>query len=70
MFTFVGTIALGPNNAMVLSSGVNLGFGRTRVYVFGVTIGFTVMISAVGLGRVFSLFRCFTRFYVPPASDR
>ena len=41
---------------MLLTSGVNFGFNRTRV--LGVTIGVTIMILAVGLGigRIFTAF--------------
>jgi threonine/homoserine/homoserine lactone efflux protein len=58
VFAFVGAMTPGPNNTMLLASGVNFGFSRTRAHMLGVTIGFTVMVLAVGLGigRVFSLF--------------
>jgi threonine/homoserine/homoserine lactone efflux protein len=58
VFAFVGSMTPGPNNTMLLASGVNFGFSRTRAHMLGVTIGFTVMVLAVGLGigRVFSLF--------------
>jgi threonine/homoserine/homoserine lactone efflux protein len=57
-FAFVAAITPGPNNTMLLASGVNFGFSRTRAHVLGVTIGFTIMILAVGLGigRAFTLF--------------
>jgi threonine/homoserine/homoserine lactone efflux protein len=58
VFAFVGAMTPGPNNTMLLASGVNFGFRRTRAHMLGVTIGFTVMVLAVGLGigRVFTLF--------------
>jgi threonine/homoserine/homoserine lactone efflux protein len=45
----------GPNNLMVLASGVNHGYRRTLPHIFGVNIGFSVMlgIMALGLGTVF-----------------
>jgi threonine/homoserine/homoserine lactone efflux protein len=57
-FAFVAGMTPGPNNTMLLASGVNFGFGRTRPHILGVVIGFTIMMLAVGLGigRVFSLF--------------
>ncbi len=57
-FAFVTAMTPGPNNTMLLASGVNFGFGRTRGHILGVVIGFTIMMLAVGLGigRVFSLF--------------
>jgi threonine/homoserine/homoserine lactone efflux protein len=57
-FAFVSAITPGPNNTMLLASGVNFGFVRTRPHILGVVIGFTIMMLAVGLGvgRIFSLF--------------
>ncbi|MBY0562271.1 LysE family translocator [Hyphomicrobium sp.] len=57
-FAFVSAMTPGPNNTMLLTSGVNFGFRRTRPHVWGVVIGFTIMILAValGVGRVFLLF--------------
>ena len=40
----------GPNNIMLLSSGLTYGFRRTLPHVAGITIGFAFMIGAVGLG--------------------
>jgi threonine/homoserine/homoserine lactone efflux protein len=57
-FAFVTAMTPGPNNTVLLTSGVNFGFNRTRPHVLGVTIGFTIMILAVGLGigRIFTAF--------------
>lgn len=49
-FAFVGAITPGPNNVMVLASGLNFGFRRTVPHLFGIGIGFAVMIAAVGFG--------------------
>ena len=49
-FAFVGSITPGPNNAMLLASGVNFGVARTVPHALGVTIGFSIMVVAVGLG--------------------
>ena len=40
----------GPNNVMLLSSGLTYGFRRTLPHVAGITLGFAFMIGAVGLG--------------------
>lgn len=40
----------GPNNFMVMSSGVNYGWRRSIPHVVGINIGFPVMLAAVGLG--------------------
>ena len=40
----------GPNNAMVTASGANFGFSRTVPHMFGVAIGFPVMLVSMALG--------------------
>ena len=40
----------GPNNIMVMSSGLTFGFRRTLPHIAGITIGFAFMVGAVGLG--------------------
>ncbi len=56
-FALVGSFTPGPNNTMLLSSGVNYGFRRTLPHIAGIAIGYAVMFTAValGLGRVFVL---------------
>ncbi len=49
-YAFVTSITPGPNNLMLLTSGVNFGFARTIPHMLGVGIGFVVMLLAVGLG--------------------
>ncbi|MBN9582694.1 MAG: LysE family translocator [Afipia sp.] len=48
----------GPNNIMLMASGLNYGFRRTLPHVAGVTIGFSflVMVIGLGLGAVFAAF--------------
>jgi threonine/homoserine/homoserine lactone efflux protein len=55
-YAFVTSITPGPNNTMVLASGVNHGFGRTIPHVLGISSGFAVMVLAVGfgIGRLFA----------------
>jgi threonine/homoserine/homoserine lactone efflux protein len=50
MFATVMFFTPGPNNIMLLSSGVTYGFRPTLPHIAGVTFGFAFMIGAVGLG--------------------
>jgi threonine/homoserine/homoserine lactone efflux protein len=49
-YAFVTSITPGPNNFMLLSSGVNFGFVRTVPHMLGIAIGFLVLLLAVGFG--------------------
>lgn len=49
-FAFVTSVTPGPNNLMLLASGVNYGFVRSLPHMLGVGLGFGFMIVAVGLG--------------------
>lgn len=40
----------GPNNLMLMTSGMNYGFRRSAGHMSGVALGFPLMIAAVGLG--------------------
>ena len=55
LFAIVAAFTPGPNNAMVLASGLNFGFRRTLPHVAGIAIGFgiVVLIAGFGLGAVF-----------------
>lgn len=57
-FAFVTSITPGPNNTMLLASGVNHGFRRTWPHMLGINVGFPLMLIAVGLGfaQVFASF--------------
>jgi threonine/homoserine/homoserine lactone efflux protein len=50
LFAFVSSVTPGPNNLMLLASGVNFGFRRTIPHALGVAVGFTLMVALVGLG--------------------
>jgi len=50
LFAFVSSITPGPNNLMLLASGVNHGFRATLRHLFGVSAGFALMLVAVGMG--------------------
>lgn len=49
-FAFVTSITPGPNNMMLLASGVNFGFRRTVPHMLGISIGHALMVFLVGLG--------------------
>lgn len=49
-FAVVTLFTPGPNNVMLLTSGVNFGFRRTVPHMLGVAIGFSVLVALVGLG--------------------
>jgi threonine/homoserine/homoserine lactone efflux protein len=50
LFAFVSSITPGPNNTMLLASGVNFGFRRSLRHLAGVQIGFWILLLATGLG--------------------
>lgn len=49
-FAFVTSITPGPNNLMLMTSGINFGMARTVPHMLGVSLGFTLMITLIGLG--------------------
>ena len=49
-FSVVMFFTPGPNNIMLMTSGLNFGFARTRPHLFGVSLGFGAMALCVGLG--------------------
>lgn len=50
LFALVTTITPGPNNTMLLASGVNFGFRRTMPHLFGISIGVAILMLCVGFG--------------------
>ena len=50
IYAFVATITPGPNNLMVLASGVNFGLRRSVPHMLGITFGFALMVVLVGVG--------------------
>ena len=50
VFAAVMAFTPGPNNIMLLSSGVTYGFRRTVPHAVGIIFGFAFMVSAVGFG--------------------
>jgi threonine/homoserine/homoserine lactone efflux protein len=49
-FAFVTSVTPGPNNMMLLASGVNFGLRRTVPHMLGISIGHSLMVVLVGLG--------------------
>ena len=50
VYAFVTSVTPGPNNFMLLASGVNFGFVRTVPHMLGIGIGFLILLLAVGFG--------------------
>jgi threonine/homoserine/homoserine lactone efflux protein len=57
-FGFASALTPGPNNIMLLSSGLTFGYKRTVPHILGVMSGFTSMVICIGLGfgTIFELF--------------
>jgi|TARA_B100001029_G_scaffold64841_2_gene52535 threonine/homoserine/homoserine lactone efflux protein len=57
-FYFVMYVTPGPNNAMVLASGLKFGFLKTIPHMSGITIGHIIQLILVcfGLGKIFQIF--------------
>lgn len=52
LFSAIASATPGPNNLMLLSSGINYGFYRTIPHMAGICIGFIFLLSVVGFGVV------------------
>lgn len=50
LFAFVTSVTPGPNNMMLLASGVNFGFSRTIPHMVGISVGFFLLVMSVGFG--------------------
>jgi threonine/homoserine/homoserine lactone efflux protein len=50
LYGIVSSVTPGPNNFMLLSSGVNFGFRRTIPHMLGIAGGFASLLLAVGFG--------------------
>ena len=57
-FYFVMYVTPGPNNAMVLTSGIKFGFSKTIPHMSGITIGHVlqVILVCLGLGKIFQIY--------------
>ena len=49
-FAFATAVTPGPNNVMLMASGVNFGFRRTIPHMLGVALGHAFMVFLVGVG--------------------
>ena len=50
VFSVVSSITPGPNVLMIMASSTNYGYVRTLPHIFGVALGFPLMMLALGLG--------------------
>jgi threonine/homoserine/homoserine lactone efflux protein len=50
LFVVASSITPGPNNTMLMASGVRFGFRRTFAHLMGVQLGFGFMLLSVGMG--------------------
>lgn len=50
VFALVASCTPGPNNMMLLTSGVNFGFRRTLPHMVGITVGFSFLLLCIGFG--------------------
>ena len=50
LFALVSSFTPGPNNTMLMASGVNFGFRRSVRHLLGVQLGFAFMLLSVGMG--------------------
>ena len=57
-FYFVMYVTPGPNNAMVLTSGIKFGFLKTIPHMSGITVGHVLqtIVVCLGLGKIFQMF--------------
>lgn len=57
-FGMASTMTPGPNNIMLLSSGLTFGYKRTIPHALGINFGFPFMVVCVGLGigKLFELY--------------
>ena len=57
-FTLASVLTPGPNNIMLLSSGLTFGYRQTIPHMFGIMFGFPLMVICVGMGigAVFEIF--------------
>lgn len=63
LFAFTTSITPGPNNMMLLASGVNFGFRRTIPHMLGIGCGFFLLLLGIGYG-LGALLAAFPPLYV------
>jgi threonine/homoserine/homoserine lactone efflux protein len=57
-FAFASSATPGPNNMMLVASGVNFGLRRTLWHIAGINVGFPMMLllTGLGFGQIFRLY--------------
>ncbi|MFC3034026.1 LysE family translocator [Pseudoalteromonas fenneropenaei] len=63
LFALVSSITPGPNNILVMTSGVNFGIKRSLPLLAGICSGFTLMLLVVSLGFA-SLFQTYPQLHL------
>lgn len=63
-FSLAMSISPGPVNFVIVSSGANYGVRKTFSFVFGATIGFTLLLVFIGLGfyKIIELYPAFLKY--------
>ena len=58
LFVFVASVTPGPNNTMLLASGVNFGYKQKLPHLLGISVGHFILLMAVGNGleAVFNIY--------------
>jgi threonine/homoserine/homoserine lactone efflux protein len=58
LFAAIAAFTPGPNNTLLMASGINFGFRRTLPLILGVCVGFPLMIACIGfgLGKIFEIY--------------
>ncbi|NND83378.1 MAG: LysE family translocator [Gammaproteobacteria bacterium] len=58
LFAFAAAITPGPNNIMIMVSGLNFGYRRSMPHLLGICFGVPVLLLAIGfgLGSLFELY--------------
>ena len=52
IYSFVMTITPGPNNIMIMASGLNFGIKKSIPHLLGIAFGFPLMLILVGYGLI------------------
>ena len=53
IFAFIASITPGPNNIMIMASGVNFGVRLSMPHFWGISVGFLLMMTTLGFGAGF-----------------
>ncbi len=61
-FAITACVTPGPNNAMIMTSGLNYGVKRSMPHYTGIVLGFPAMVLAVGVG-IAQLFEQYPAFH-------